>query len=82
MYKTEPFEKVLRELFGPTNALFGASQSELGCLAKVAVVSTESAAGKLQPVVLSNYNRPHKDRLAKRMFPSSISGSLRFSAFC
>ncbi|KAK4445124.1 hypothetical protein QBC34DRAFT_441867 [Podospora aff. communis PSN243] len=62
VYRTEPLEKVLRNLFGEEAALFGAAQLQSGCQAKVAVASTESATGKLQPVVLSNYNRSNEDK--------------------
>lgn len=66
IYKTGPFEALLRGLFGEDDALFGKTDLEPGCFAKVAVTSTETASRKLQPVLVSNYNRPEDERTEKR----------------
>ncbi|KAK2606241.1 hypothetical protein QQS21_003289 [Conoideocrella luteorostrata] len=56
MYKTKPFEELLRKKFDQNRPLFGGSLVEEEMATKVAVTSTISV--DQHAVVISNYNRP------------------------
>lgn len=60
IYRTTPFEALLQDLFGKDDVLFGKTDCEGGCFAKVAVTSTtRMESHKLHPVLVANYNRPN-----------------------
>lgn len=60
IYRTTPFEALLQALFGKDDVLFGKTDCEGGCFAKVAVTSTtRMESHKLHPVLVANYNRPN-----------------------
>ncbi|KAI8626701.1 hypothetical protein F5Y19DRAFT_445247 [Xylariaceae sp. FL1651] len=57
IYKTTPFESMLRDKFEDDALLFGNKWAPNQCRVKVAVTSTETTV-KQQPVIFANYNRP------------------------
>lgn len=56
MYKTRPFEDLLKERFEKDRLLFGGANDRWEMLTKVAVTSTVSV--DQHAVLISNYNRP------------------------
>lgn len=56
MYKTRPFEELLKEKFDKDRSLFGGINEINEMATKVAVTSTMSV--DQHAVVISNYNRP------------------------
>ena len=59
MYRTQPLLKVLKDSFSEDFLLFGGRQEQEHYLTKVAVTSTRDTGQ--QPVLLTNYNRQHRN---------------------
>lgn len=63
MYKTRPFEQLLKEKFDKHRSLFGGIDEIDEMATKVAVTSTMSI--DQHAVVISNYNRPESREFGK-----------------
>lgn len=55
IYKAKPFESILREFFGSEDLLYGGKKTRNWNRTKVAITAT--ALGKLESVLMTNYNR-------------------------